>query len=67
MKKTLFSAHGLPLEEPDLSHSMEVLFPEYFHTTEPYYGIVQKLWKLDFPTFFYNILKYFPTMDLHDN
>ena len=22
-----------------------------------------KLWKLDFPTFFYNILKYFPTME----
>ena len=42
-----------PLAKQDLSHRMEVAFPEYFHTTE----CITKLWKLDFPKYSHTILK----------
>ena len=58
-----FKAMQDSLEKLDLFHSMEVLFLEYFHTTNS----ISILWnwrgkkrKLDFPTFFYNISTIFP-------
>ena len=56
---------SVSMENLDRFHSVEVLFPEYsrvflelyFHTTENISILWNwtKLWKLDFPTFFYNI------------
>ena len=45
-----------------LDQSMEVLFPEYFHSTDNISILWNwtKLWKLNFPTFFYNIFKIVP-------
>ena len=64
----LYKMTALSVKKLDVFHTMEYLFPEYlvfleyFHTTE--YISIQwnwtKLWKLDFPTFFYNISKIFP-------
>ena len=50
------------LKKLNLFHSMEILFPEYFTTTENMCMVWNwtKLWKLDFPTFFYNVSKKFP-------
>ena len=62
------------LKKLDPFHSMEVLFPEYleyFHTTKNHFH-TSKIWKLDFPTFFftiftifYNILQYFTIKYFH--
>ena len=50
------------LGKMDLFHNMEVLFPEYFLNISILWNWT-KLWKSDFPTFFYNISKKFHTME----
>ena len=49
----------------DFFHSMEVIFLGYFHITGSITILnclwnCTKVWKLDFPTFLYNISKIFP-------
>ena len=46
---------SLFLKKLHLFHSVEVLFPEYSHTTE-----LDKTMEIGFPTFFYSISRIFP-------
>ena len=53
------------MEKLNLFHSMEVLFPEYFYTTESISMLWNwtKLWKLDFQPFPTIFSTYFNVME----